>query len=35
MAGITQKEHYRPSLIKYAIKYGVAKAAVWYGTNRQ
>lgn len=32
---ISQKERYRQSLIKFAVKYGVTKAAVRYGTNRQ
>ncbi len=32
---ITQKTKYRLSLIKYAKKYGVTKAAIKYNTNRQ
>lgn len=35
MASITQDMRYRLSLIKYAEKYGVTKAAVKYHTNRQ
>ena len=35
MASITQDMRYRLSLIKYADKYGVSKAAVKYKTNRQ
>ena len=35
MSKITQKERYRQSLVKYAITYGVSKAAARYGTNRQ
>ena len=35
MATITQDMRYRLSLIKYADKYGVTKAAVKYKTNRQ
>ena len=35
MNSITQKMRYRLSLIKYAQKYGVTKAAVKYNTNRQ
>lgn len=35
MASITQDMRYRLSLIKYAEKYGVTKAAVKYKTNRQ
>ena len=35
MSKISQKERYRQSLIKYAIKYGVTKAAAQYSTNRQ
>ena len=35
MASITQDMRYRLSLIKYARKYGVSKAAVKYKTNRQ
>lgn len=35
MASITQDMKYRLSLIKYAQKYGVSKAAVKYHTNRQ
>ncbi|MFV0518662.1 MAG: helix-turn-helix domain-containing protein [Lachnospirales bacterium] len=32
---ITQKVKYSLSLIKYAKKYGVTKAAIKYNTNRQ
>lgn len=35
MATITQDMRYRLSLIKYAEKYGVTKAAIKYKTNRQ
>ncbi len=35
MASITQNMRYRLSLIKYAEKYGVTKAAIRYKTNRQ
>ena len=35
MASITQDMRYRLSLIKYAEKYGVTKAAIKYKTNRQ
>ena len=35
MASITQDMRYRLSLIRYAQKYGVSKAAVKYKTNRQ
>ena len=35
MTNITQDMRYRLSLIKYAEKYGVAKAAIKYKTNRQ
>ena len=35
MASITQDMKYRLSLIRYAEKYGVSKAAVKYKTNRQ
>ncbi len=35
MASITQEMRYRLSLIKYAEKYGVTKAAIKYKTNRQ
>jgi len=35
MASITQDIRYRLSLIKYAEKYGVSKAAAKYKTNRQ
>ena len=35
MASITQDMRYRLSLIKYAEKYGVTKAAIKYQTNRQ
>ena len=35
MASITQDMRYRLSLIRYAEKYGVSKAAVKYKTNRQ
>lgn len=35
MASITQDMRYRLSLIKYAEKYGVTKAAIKYRTNRQ
>ncbi|MEG1825463.1 MAG: DDE-type integrase/transposase/recombinase, partial [Cloacibacillus sp.] len=35
MDKITQTERYRQSLILYALKYGVTKAAVKYHTNRQ
>ena len=35
MDNITQKERSRQSLIKFAIKYGVTKAAARFGTNRQ
>ena len=35
MAKISQKERYRQSLIRYAMKYGVTKAAIKYETNRQ
>ncbi|MFV0441186.1 MAG: helix-turn-helix domain-containing protein [Lachnospirales bacterium] len=32
---ITQKTKYRLSLVKYAKKHGVTKAAIKYNTNRQ
>lgn len=35
MTNITQDMLYRLSLIKYAEKYGVTKAAIKYKTNRQ
>ena len=35
MATITQDMRFRLSLIHYAQKYGVTKAAVKYKTNRQ
>lgn len=35
MASITQDMKYRLSLIKYAERYGVTKAAIKYKTNRQ
>ena len=35
MTSITQDMKYRLSLIKYAEKYGVTKAAIRYKTNRQ
>ena len=35
MASITQDMRYRLSLIKYAEKYGVTKAAIKYKINRQ
>ena len=35
MSKISQKERYRQSLIKYAMKYGVTRAAARYATNRQ
>ena len=35
MASITQDMRYRLSLIRYAEKYGVSKAAIKYKTNRQ
>ena len=35
MSKITQKERYRQSLIKYALKHGVTRAAARYATNRQ
>ena len=35
MASITQDMRFRLSLIKYAEKHGVSKAAVKYKTNRQ
>ena len=35
MASITQDMKYRLSLIKYADKFGVSKAAAKYKTNRQ
>lgn len=35
MTNITQDIRYRLSLIKYAEKYGVTKAAIKYKTNRQ
>lgn len=35
MTNITQDMRYRLSLIKYAEKYGVTKAAIRYKTNRQ
>ena len=35
MTTITQDMRYRLSLIKYAEKYGVTKAAIRYKTNRQ
>ena len=35
MASITQDMRYRLSLIRYAEKYGVTKAAIKYKTNRQ
>ena len=35
MTTITQDMRYRLSLLKYADKYGVTKAAIKYKTNRQ
>lgn len=35
MATITQDMRYRLSLIKFAQKFGVTKAAIKYKTNRQ
>ena len=35
MSKISPKERYRQSLIKYAIKYVVTRAAARYATNRQ
>ena len=35
MASITQDMRYRLSIIKYADKFGVTKAAIKYKTNRQ
>ena len=35
MTSITQDMKYRLSLMKYAEKYGVTKAAIRYKTNRQ
>ena len=35
MASITQDMRYRLSVIKYAQRFGVTKAAVKYKTNRQ
>ena len=35
MASITQDMRYRLSLIRFAEKYGVSKAAIKYKTNRQ
>lgn len=35
MASITQDMGYRLSLIKYADKFGVTKAAIKHKTNRQ
>ena len=35
MASITQDRRYRLSLIKYADKFGVTKAAIKYQTNQQ
>lgn len=35
MTSITQDMRYRLSLIKYAEKYGITKAAIRYKTNRQ
>ena len=35
MYKITQNMHFRLSLIQYAEKYGVTKAAIKYKTNRQ
>ncbi|WP_330572308.1 helix-turn-helix domain-containing protein [Petralouisia muris] len=35
MASITQDTRYRLSLIRYAEKYGITKAAVKYKTNQQ
>ena len=35
MYKITQDMHFRLSLIQYAEKYGVTKAAIKYKTNRQ
>lgn len=35
MATITQDMRYRLSLIRFADKYGVAKVAIKYKTNRQ
>lgn len=35
MASITQDMKFRLSLINYANKYGVTKAAIKYKTNRQ
>lgn len=35
MTSITQDMRYRLSLIKYAEKYGVTRAAIRYKTNRQ
>ena len=35
MNTVTQKMKFRQSLIKYAEKYGVSKAAIKYNVNRQ
>ena len=35
MASITQDMRYRLSLIRFAEKHGVSKAAIKYKTNRQ
>ena len=35
MNTVTQKMKFRQSLIKYAKKYGVTKAAIKYNVNRQ
>ncbi len=35
MATITQDMRYRLSLLKYAERFGVTKAAIKYKTNRQ
>ena len=35
MNTVTQKMKFRQSLIKYALKHGVTKAAVKYNVNRQ
>ena len=35
MASITQDMRYRLSLIHFAEKYGVSKAAIKYKTNRE
>ncbi len=35
MKTITQKMKFRESLIRYAAKYGVTKAAIRYNVNRE